>query len=154
MFILSIIFLVYGIMYLYWPDSIHKLNALAIKYLFNDKWVMYRRKKVGVIICVIALILVYLSINMPGGNVMINDTKKEKLYHAYCQYHLGEYDKAEKLYNDVLLEDPVNPVAVKQLCLIYFAGSDYKKAKLYCQRVLSKEPGNIKFRKILEKCAR
>ncbi len=51
-----------GIGYLYRPDKISKLNSWFKNYIFNDRVLLLHRRKVGVAILLIGVVIFYLSI--------------------------------------------------------------------------------------------
>jgi tetratricopeptide (TPR) repeat protein len=150
--IIGILFFCIGVAYIYRPDIVLKINQLASRYFFNDAWVMFRRKKVGIMFFFISVIALYFAMHIPAEKPMFKNTTQHRLYYASCKYYLGEYAAAEKTCNEILLAEPGNQEAMEQLCLIHFSRGDYKKAKLYCEKVLKSKPGNVKLEKILEKC--
>ena len=66
---MNIIFLLFGVMslllslgYLYKPDTIVKINEFFKKRIFNDQHVIFRRKKIGIVLLVIGVIAFFLGI--------------------------------------------------------------------------------------------
>ena len=66
---MNILFLIFGIMslllslgYLYKPDTIIRINEFFKKTVFNDQHVIFRRKKIGIILLIIGVIAFFLGI--------------------------------------------------------------------------------------------
>ena len=58
--ICGIVLLFLGYIYLYKPKLVMKINFYAKEFLFNDAYVLLRRKKIGVIFILLALIAFYM----------------------------------------------------------------------------------------------
>lgn len=54
---------------------------------------------------------------------------------AYCYGEIGEREKAVQLYERVLLYEPKDEVALKNLAYIHYLKGDYKSSKSYISRV-------------------
>jgi len=135
-----------GLVYIYYPGLILKINSIIKRYLFNDSFVMFHRKKIGLLYILISIIMIYYGI------IFFKSETSYKIYQAYKNYCYGKYSKTEKICLEILNVEPNNIKAIEQLALVYFVMGDYKKAKIYCKKFLSKQPENVKIQKILEKC--
>jgi len=56
---IGLFLLIISLGYLYRPAMITKFNAWGRKYLFNDQLLITHRKKIGVILLIISIILLY-----------------------------------------------------------------------------------------------
>jgi len=61
-FLLGLLLLVLGLGYLYRPYWIVKLNAWVRMNIFNDQILITRRRKVGIILFFIGVILIFLGL--------------------------------------------------------------------------------------------
>ncbi len=61
--LLGLIMLMFSIGYLFRPDLVIKINDWGRSFLFNDKYIMKYRRKIGVFFLVLAFIAVYMSIS-------------------------------------------------------------------------------------------
>jgi len=57
--LIGLFLLIISLGYLYRPAMITKFNAWSRKYLFNDQLLITHRKKIGVILLIISIILLY-----------------------------------------------------------------------------------------------
>ncbi|MDD5686694.1 MAG: hypothetical protein PHE88_02530 [Elusimicrobia bacterium] len=57
----GIILLFLGIIYLYKPKLVMRINYYAKEFLFNDTYVLLRRKKIGIFFIVLSLIAFYMA---------------------------------------------------------------------------------------------
>ncbi len=61
--LLGLSMLIFSIGYLFRPDLVIKINDWGRSFLFNDKYIMKYRRKIGVFFLVLAFIAVYMSIS-------------------------------------------------------------------------------------------
>jgi len=57
--LIGLLFLIISVGYLYRPTIIIRFNAWGRKYLFNDQLLITHRKKIGVILLIIAIVFLY-----------------------------------------------------------------------------------------------
>ncbi|MFN3966866.1 MAG: tetratricopeptide repeat protein, partial [Endomicrobiia bacterium] len=135
----------------YYPSFIVKMNGWFRNKIFNDAFVLMERKKIGLICVVVSLIVFYFGVFVPKISVSFKrQNVQDDLYHVWCYYYQGNYDKAEKICREILLIDPENLTAKEQLGLVYFAKGDYKKSMYYCKKVLEENANNRRIQKIVE----
>ena len=60
-FLLGILFLILGFIYLYRPDLIFRMNALMRAYFFNDATTTLERRKWGLFFLLLSLLCLYLA---------------------------------------------------------------------------------------------
>ncbi len=58
--ICGIVLLFLGYIYLYKPKLVMKINSYAKEFLFNDAYVLLRRKRIGVVFILLAVIAFYM----------------------------------------------------------------------------------------------
>ncbi|MBI5554623.1 MAG: hypothetical protein HY920_02055 [Elusimicrobia bacterium] len=61
--LVGLIMLMFSIGYLFRPDLIIKINDWGRSFLFNDKYIMKQRRKIGVFFLVLAFIAVFMSVS-------------------------------------------------------------------------------------------
>lgn len=59
--LVGLIMLMFSIGYLFRPDLIVKINDWGRSFVFNDKYIMENRRKVGVFFLVLSFIAIYMS---------------------------------------------------------------------------------------------
>ncbi|OGS46982.1 MAG: hypothetical protein A2539_09050 [Elusimicrobia bacterium RIFOXYD2_FULL_34_15] len=59
--ICGIVFMFLGFMYLYKPKFVIKINFYAKEFLFNDAYVLLRRKKIGALFILLAVIAFFMT---------------------------------------------------------------------------------------------
>ena len=59
--ICGIVFLFLGFIYLYRPKLVIKINLYAKEFLFNDTYVLLRKKKIGALFILLAIIAFYMA---------------------------------------------------------------------------------------------
>jgi len=59
--ICGIVLLFLGFIYLYEPKIITRINNYAKEFLFNDTYVLLRRKKIGAFLILLAIIAFYMA---------------------------------------------------------------------------------------------
>lgn len=57
--LIGLLFLIISVGYLYRPTIIIRFNAWGRKYLFNDQLLITHRKKIGVVLLIIAIVFLY-----------------------------------------------------------------------------------------------
>lgn len=57
--LIGLLFLIISVGYLYRPTIIIRFNAWGRKYLFNDQLLITHRKKIGVVLLIIAVVFLY-----------------------------------------------------------------------------------------------
>ena len=60
----GIVFLFIGFIYLYKPKLVVRINFYAKEFLFNDAYVLLRRKKIGVFFILLSVIAFYMAWTM------------------------------------------------------------------------------------------
>ncbi|HAM39628.1 MAG: hypothetical protein A2474_06790 [Elusimicrobia bacterium RIFOXYC2_FULL_34_12] len=58
---LGMFFLFLGFVYLYKPKFVIKINYYAKEFLFNDSYVLLRRKKIGILLVLLSLIAFFMT---------------------------------------------------------------------------------------------
>ena len=61
--LVGLIMLMFSIGYLFRPDLIIKINDWGRSFLFNDKYIMEHRRKIGVFLLVLAFIAIFMSVS-------------------------------------------------------------------------------------------
>jgi len=59
----GLIMLIFSIGYLFRPDLIIKINDWGRSFVFNDKYIMEKRREIGVFFLVLAFIAIYMSVS-------------------------------------------------------------------------------------------
>ncbi|MDD5260114.1 MAG: hypothetical protein PHD29_09135 [bacterium] len=59
----GLIMLMFSVGYLFRPDLIIKVNDWGRSFVFNDKYIMEHRRKIGVLFLVLAFIAIYMSVS-------------------------------------------------------------------------------------------
>ncbi|MFB0526327.1 MAG: hypothetical protein ACETVO_02500 [bacterium] len=57
--LIGLFFLIGSLGYIYRPTIIIRFNAWSRKYLFNDQLLITHRKKIGVVLLIIAIVFLY-----------------------------------------------------------------------------------------------
>lgn len=146
--IISIFSLCTAVIYFYAPKVVLKINEFMKKYVFSDILVLFSRRKIAVIYFFIFLASLCIYWFMPpiGNKYQI----PSKVFSAYRNYYLGNYEKVVKICNEILSYDPKNIKANELLGLSYLALNQKIKAKAYLMEVVRREPKNEKIKKIIE----
>jgi hypothetical protein len=61
--LVGLVMFMFSIGYLFRPDLIIKINDWSRSFLFNDKYIMEQRRKIGVFFLILAFIAVYMSVS-------------------------------------------------------------------------------------------
>jgi tetratricopeptide (TPR) repeat protein len=157
-FIAGIILFSFGLVYLCWPKVILKINESVRKIFFNDVKSLLNRKKIGLIYILASVIIFYFGINISvlfrvdikRDELLLREIIRIKLYRAYRQYYLHNYDNARDICHSILIREPNNIRALELTGLVHFAEDEHMKARPYFKKVLKLNPDNSRIRKIFE----
>lgn len=61
--LVGVVLLLFSIGYLFRPDLIIKVNDWGRSFVFNDKYIMEQRRKIGVFFLVLAFIAIFMSVS-------------------------------------------------------------------------------------------
>jgi hypothetical protein len=59
----GLVMLMFSIGYLFRPDLIIKINDWGRCFIFNDKYIMENRRKIGVFLLILAFIAIFMSVS-------------------------------------------------------------------------------------------
>ena len=157
MILVGLCFFCAGAAYVYAPNIVLKINALMKKFFFNDAWVLYYRKKIGLACVLVSFSVIYFAfnINLPSAenDILQQQITRNTLYKAYMSFNIRNYRETIQLCTEILNRDPCNKRALELIALAYFHVGDTANSKLYGRKLLDIDPGNVKIGKIMPKPA-
>ncbi len=121
MIIISIVLILLGLLYFYLPNLIIKSSELVKKYIFNERIIILYSKKIGLVLVLLGLIILFLDIR--------KSFNKNKLYSAYKKFYSYDFKSAEKFCLEILSEQPKNIDVLYLLGKLYFVTERYMPAK-------------------------
>ncbi len=151
--VISIILLLCGIGYYYFPKIIYKINSFFRKYLFNDNFILNYNKKIGLFFIVTSLVGFYIGftglmrtkdIKIPGLN-----QQDLNLYQALQLISNHKYDAAILIYEDILRTNPGNIRALANIGLAYYLKEDHNRARQFWEQGLRIEPDNKEIKSLM-----
>lgn len=146
--IIGVLLLVVGVLFLYSPQTIIRINSLIKNLIADDKRVILYHKKIAIFLISLSFIALYM-----GGNAIFKERKietKNKKHLAcrlLCQEAVEDYyegrirDSLRKTLR-VLSEQPDEEWALVHLGVIYEALNEKGKARQAFLRALSLYPEN------------
>jgi tetratricopeptide (TPR) repeat protein len=91
----------------------------------------FRQRQIALILC--------LSLLLPGLlRAQAPDDLTQKLIQSYDLMEAGKLEEAKKLYQEILAEDPDNPLALNNLAAILVKQKDYQGAMSRLEKALPK----------------
>jgi len=117
----SILLIIIGLLYFYFPNAIIKFFEFVNKHIFNERVVVLYGKKIGLIFILFGLLIFAVNIRYKFS--------KNKLYSAYKSFYSRNFVSAQKVCLDLLVEQPKNVDALELLGKIYLAQEKYNLAK-------------------------
>jgi tetratricopeptide (TPR) repeat protein len=89
----------------------------------------FRRRQIALILC--------LALSLPGLTwAQQPEDLAQKLIQSYDLIEAGRLEQAKKLYQEILAEDPGNPLALNNLAAILVKQKDYRGAMGYLEKAL------------------
>lgn len=140
---LAVACLSYGLVLIYRPAWVLRINKIAREKVFNDYWTLSNRKKGGIFFLTLSFIfsfLAYHEIQYSESRVSLNIISTDRLLYQSLQHlYAKQYQKSKILAERVLSREPENAEALYQLaacqiCLGDAAGGDatWMKARKLC----------------------
>ncbi len=137
MYFLSILLFILGWIYYSRPEQIQKINNFFKANVFNDRYILIKRKKIGVLFFLLAFFFstsafVYsieekaLAKNTASNNLIVREILNDTAV----------------MYTQTLKDDPDNIHLIMKLALTFDALGDYKKASLAWAKILLVDPHN------------
>ncbi|MCL2145279.1 MAG: hypothetical protein FWH43_07320 [Endomicrobia bacterium] len=134
-YLLSLVFLIFGWIYYYKPARIQKINIFFKEKIFNDRYVLLERKKISVVFFLAACLL------FTSGFIKSQEEKKKKIIHAE---HIDKeiiFDVIS-IYNKRLSEQPENIMTLIKLANAYEIIGEKNREFLTWKKVLAIDPEN------------
>ena len=91
----------------------------------------------------VKLSFVFLLLAIGSGCAKQEESKETRLTRANDYFAAQQYDKAEKEYREVLRRTPADPVAMRQLGLIYYDQGQLPQAYPLLKKTVALEPDNL-----------
>jgi len=149
-----------GWVYLYKPNLVLHLNRIAREFLFNDRLILVKRKRLAVLFFCFSFIALFMGVNSlttlqenEEANSWVLEIGNYKMYLAMQDFCAGKYQDALDRYQQVLHSDPQNIKVLKRIAFTYTALGDKRKASLYWRKVLELDPADTDSTSELKKLA-
>ncbi|MCS7230864.1 MAG: hypothetical protein RMJ67_01790 [Elusimicrobiota bacterium] len=144
--IIGLILILSGLIYFYLPNVVVNVYQIIKKYLLDEKTAILNGKKIGLVFMLTGTIFLL--------SIVMESVSQNKLYYAYKEYYLNNFDKAEKICLDLLNNKPNDVESMFLLGKIYFSSQKYLLAKATFLRVVSIAPSKKdkveKFLKVID----
>lgn len=147
---IGVFFFVLGWVYFYKPNLILQLNKTAREILFNDRQVLFERKKLAILFFCLSFVALYMgmtSLARIEKNIENNTDGSLKpngytMYMAMQDYCSGRYQEALEKYQKILKSEPYNTRALKRIAHTYYALGQSEKARDIWQRLYMRFPND------------
>jgi tetratricopeptide (TPR) repeat protein len=140
---LGIVLVILGIAFFYWPNKIVKFLDWVEKNLFNKRSFILQSKKIGLVLVLIGVILVFTNVRVL--------TKKNLLYKAHTNFYTHDFASTERICLEIINKQPNNIDAWLLLGKTYFVTGRYLLAKSVFVKIKNMADINEKKKKEIEK---
>ena len=134
-YFLSLIFLVLGWTYYYKSARVHKLNDFFRKKIFNDRYMLLKRKKIAVVFFLAACLL------FTTGFIRSQDEKKKKSIQIEFTDQGILFDVIS-LYYKRLAEQPEDILTLTKLAHVYKTLGEKNRERMTWEKILVFDPEN------------
>ncbi|MFH1259040.1 MAG: hypothetical protein ABII74_04390 [Elusimicrobiota bacterium] len=153
-FIAAIVFFVLSAGYLFYPKFIINLNSFFRDQLFNDAFIITRRRQLGLLFLLLALLSSYMGISAwKHGAVRVKQKSlsavDRKILLGRVYYNSGKYNLMLNEYKQALALDNHNLTALKGIGLAWLMMGERKKATNIYEQALRIAPEDAYLRKRL-----
>lgn len=152
--IAAIVFFVLSAGYLFYPKFIVNLNGFFRDQLFNDAFIITRRRQLGLLFLLLALLSSYMGISAwKLGAVRVKQNNlsavDKKILLGRIYYNSGKYNLMLNEYKQALALDNRNLAALKGIGLAWLMMGERKKAANIYEQALKIAPDDAYLKKRL-----
>ncbi|MCL1971614.1 MAG: hypothetical protein FWG57_01320 [Endomicrobia bacterium] len=129
-YFLSLLFFILGWIYYYKPSRVQKINNFFREKIFNDRYLLLKRKKIAVVFFMAACLL------FTSGFIKSQDEKKKISIQIESEDKEVLFD-AIASYNKRLAEQPEDVIILTKLAVAYKTLGENNRASLTRKRILA-----------------